>query len=189
MSSVTATRGRGCSPVAASVYSATFGSEWGAAAPMLCTTVCVPRWSAGWETGRRGDLLPQGLQVPACSFTSGGSRASPNLRGAQGCLCHLLVAGRRWLVRADLLFLGRSPFPSCLLLAGVAQLPQAWLQRTMPERDGESCLRRARKSFVPIKWWGEPWQGTAGRMQRDLPKAEECQGHLATPPPGCLQYA
>lgn len=41
-------------------------------------TLSVPWWSVGWEMGRRGDLLPQGVQVPACfTLGSGGQQGLP----------------------------------------------------------------------------------------------------------------
>lgn len=180
MSSETATCGCGLSPVAASVYRRLFAASGSCCPSALHDSL---RASAGSWVG--DGAIPKACR---CQHASApwGATGSPRTCSAQGCLRHLPVPDGRWLAQADLLSLGRSPFPFCPLLTGIARFPELRLL----EQDGEFCLQWARKSCLyPWCDGGEPWQGTAGRMLGDLPRAEECQGHLATPPPGCLHHA
>lgn len=109
---------------------------------------CCPRALQGSWGGSWGNC--QGLQAPAC-------RATPRL------LPHLSVLDGRWLVRADLLSLGRAPFSSYLSLLALHCFLSPGCGRTGLEQEGELCLQWACKSCLYC-WHG--WRYGRGLQER-----------------------
>lgn len=164
---------RGCTCARVTVH-----SEWEL---LLCTTVSVPGWSLGWEMGQSTGVTGAGVLLHLRVVAAG--PPPPAALGAASVTswCHVADG---WCRLASFL-LEVLPFLSCLLLSVFAQpsCKGLWGSRTR----SSACIGHVNPACA-LHVMGELWQGTTGRMHRDLPQAEEYQGHLATPPPGCLQH-